>query len=206
MHAKVAILDKERAAWEQQRQAPFLRPKQSKLSLRRDSGLFRSARHDGASAMFSHQRAPRRSSLNSLSAAYPQSPFSGFVWCPRYLLRTNPQALSAGLVEDAAAGFAQAGPVAPQARGDGADIGDFAGVESVDVRRAGPALLRRPLRVAVEANNVRNSPTVEARRARLFTSANRKNLVFMTALPFCALRLHSPVSDERVARNKPARM
>jgi len=54
---------------------------------------------------------------------------------------------AAGLIEHTAASLAQARPVAAQAGRDGADIGDFAGAEPVDVGRAGPALFSRPLPV-----------------------------------------------------------
>jgi hypothetical protein len=43
------------------------------------------------------------------------------------------------------AGRAQARLLPPQACGDGADVGDFAGTETIDVGGAGAALLGRPL-------------------------------------------------------------
>ncbi len=48
------------------------------------------------------------------------------------------------LLEHGPAGRAQTGLLSPQAGGDGADVRDFAGAETIDVGRAGPSLLRRP--------------------------------------------------------------
>jgi hypothetical protein len=50
-----------------------------------------------------------------------------------------------GLIEGRAAGLAQARLLSPEAGGDGANIGDFAGAQAIDIGRAGPALLRRTL-------------------------------------------------------------
>src|SRR5207247_2978698 len=47
-------------------------------------------------------------------------------------------------LEHGPAGLAQDGLLSPQAGGDGADVRDFAGAETIDVGRAGPSLLRRP--------------------------------------------------------------
>src|SRR5207302_7981305 len=52
-------------------------------------------------------------------------------------------AAAPSLLEHGPAGRAQAGLLSPQAGGDGANIRDFAGAESIDVGRAGPSL-RRP--------------------------------------------------------------
>jgi hypothetical protein len=47
------------------------------------------------------------------------------------------------LLEHRPAGIAETGLLPPQAGGDGANVGDFAGAKTVDVGRAGPSLLRR---------------------------------------------------------------
>lgn len=123
--------------------------------------------------------------LNSLSAAYPQPLPGTFTLesqstCCAQIHRGGS---TAGLIEHGAAGLAEARAVTAQAGRDGADVGDFAGAEPVDVGRAGPSLLWCACCAsAVLANSVRNSPTVEARRARLLAPANRKNLAFMTSL------------------------
>src|SRR3954469_8516486 len=52
---------------------------------------------------------------------------------------------AAGLIEHGAASLTQAWPVAAQAGRDGANVGDFAGTEPVDVGGTGPALLGRSL-------------------------------------------------------------
>ncbi|SPP95526.1 protein of unknown function [Bradyrhizobium vignae] len=58
----------------------------------------------------------------------------------------------------------------------------------------------------MEANSVRNSPTVEAPRARLFTPANRKNLAFMTSLPLYPPRPALAGMERRGRRNNPRGM
>lgn len=81
-----------------------------------------------------------------------------------YLLRNNPQAGSpTGLVEHAAASLAQAGAVTAQAGRDGADIGNLAGAEPLDIGGAGSALLRRPLRVGSRGEQRQEQP--DRRRA-----------------------------------------
>lgn len=50
------------------------------------------------------------------------------------------------LLEHRPACLAQARLLPSQAVGDGAGVGDFAGAEAIDIRRAGPALLLRALR------------------------------------------------------------
>ena len=64
----------------------------------------------------------------------------------RSRLRSRPTGIAPepSLLEHGPAGRAQAGLLSPQAGGDGANIRDFAGAESIDVGRAGPSLLRRP--------------------------------------------------------------
>jgi hypothetical protein len=47
------------------------------------------------------------------------------------------------LLEHRPAGLAEIGLLPPQAGGDGPDVGDFTGAETVNVGRAGPFLLRR---------------------------------------------------------------
>jgi hypothetical protein len=47
------------------------------------------------------------------------------------------------LFEDGAAGAAQAAPLPPETGRDGADVGDFASAQAIDVRCAGLALLWR---------------------------------------------------------------
>jgi hypothetical protein len=56
----------------------------------------------------------------------------------------RPRAAGRSLLEHRPAGLAEAGLLPPQAAGDGPDVGDFAGAETVDVGRAGPPLCRRP--------------------------------------------------------------
>jgi hypothetical protein len=51
--------------------------------------------------------------------------------------------LVVGLLERRPAGLAQARLLPPEAGGDGADVGDFAGTQTIDIRRAGPTLLGR---------------------------------------------------------------
>ena len=51
-----------------------------------------------------------------------------------------------GLLHGGPAGLAQARFVPLQTYGDGANVGNFAGTETIDVRRAGPALLGRAKR------------------------------------------------------------
>jgi len=63
----------------------------------------------------------------------------------------------------------------PQAGGDGADVGDFAGTEAVDVGGAGLALPGSANAEPV-ANSDSNRATVERERALL---ENRANLAFM---------------------------
>lgn len=48
-----------------------------------------------------------------------------------------------GLFEDRAAGLAQARFLSPETGSDGANIGNLAGAQAIDVRRTGPALLGR---------------------------------------------------------------
>ena len=59
----------------------------------------------------------------------------------------RPGDLPISLLEDGLAGVAEARLLAAQAVGDGPDVGDFAGAETIDVRGAGPTLLRRRQRL-----------------------------------------------------------
>jgi hypothetical protein len=57
--------------------------------------------------------------------------------------------LVGGLLERRPAGLAQARLLPPEASGDGADVGNFAGTQTIDIRCAGPTLLRRAGRMRI---------------------------------------------------------
>ena len=129
-----------RARGAQRRHSPF-------PPLQGSEALLYAARREPCFALFLGSSAVEHSTVNRMVAG--SNPARGAIipivarLLRRIGFKRRDSAVTSSLLEHRPTRIAQVRLLPPQAVGDGADVGDFAGAEAIDVGGAGLALLRR---------------------------------------------------------------